>query len=161
MEYWHEVLGSGGVQLEAPRPLTSAEVESLWHLFSAIPTHWSVPFNPNLLRSRWNDMLEARSGPPVDRRSAFINAAAVFEALRQAQAVDPLKLVFVDTIITKELPGLTRLQHAKLFVVNDFIRCFVAMGGFRAFVPEGRNYGAFLGGSRFREWAPVRTGVRK
>jgi len=160
VEYWNEVLTGGQDEFEPPRPLKEEELGLLWDLFCAIPTHWGLTFNTQLLRSRWNDMIAVRSSGPPDRRHAFVDAAAVFKALRNQQP-EHLKLIFSDTVVRESKDGMTRLEHAKLFVINDFLRCFVAMGGFRAFVPEGRNYTGFLGGSRFREWAPVRTGGRR
>lgn len=159
VDYWDEVIDGETGEFESPRPLTDDELALLWDLFCAIPAHWGLTFNPQLLRSRWNDMVTVRSAGPPDRRPAFIDAAAVFAALR-TNRLDHCKLIFSDTVVKEKKPGMTRLEHAKLDVINDFLRCFVAMGGFRAFVPEGRNYTGFLGGSRFREWAPVRTGRR-
>lgn len=160
MDFWNEVPGREGASLEPARPLSTTEIDTLWRLFAAIPKQWDVVFNVDLLRSRWNDMIEARSGPPIDKREAYINAAAVFAALESSRTDDCLQLIFVDTVISTAKQNMTRLEHAKLFVVNEFIRCFVTMGGFHAFVREGRNYAAFLGGSRFRDWPPVRTGPR-
>ena len=79
-------------------------------------------------------------------------------ALGEDAAID---LLFGKTVVTKPEDAKTRLGHAKFYVANDFIRCFVATGGFRGFVAKARNYTGFMGGSRFREWAPVRTGARK
>ena len=75
--------------------------------------------------------------------------------------MEAINTLYGKTIVTKAADARTRLGHAKFHVANDFIRCFVATGGFRGFVKNARNYTGFMGGSRFREWAPVRTGERK
>lgn len=142
-------------------PLSEAQVASLWALFVGIDTHWQLGFATDLVRSRWLDMLEARRAEAPDYTAEYINAAAVFDAMAAALGEDAAIAKFYDqTIVEKIDQALTRLTHAKFFVGNDFIRCFIACGGFRGFVPKARNYTGFMGGSRFREWAPVRTVAR-
>lgn len=142
-------------------PLSEAQVATLWALFIGIDTHWQLGFAVDLLRSRWLDMLEARRAEAPDYTAEYINAAAVFDALVTALGKDAAIAKFYgQTKVEKAEEARTRLGHAKFFVGNDFIRCFLACGGFRGFVPKGRNYAGFMGGSRFREWPPVRTGSR-
>ena len=142
-------------------PLTEAQVATLWALFVGIDTHWHLDFAVDLLRSRWLDMLEARRVEAPDYTAEYSNAAAVFGALVAALGADAAIAKFYgETKIQKIEEAVTRLGHAKFFVGHDFIRCFMACGGFRGFVPKGRNYSGFMGGSRFREWPPVRTGVQ-
>lgn len=142
-------------------PLSETQVATLWALFTGIDAHWQLDLAVDLLRSRWLDMLEARRAEPPDYTAEYINAAAVFDALVAALGKDAAIAKFYgETKVQNIEEALTRLGHAKFFVGNDFIRCFIACGGFRGFVPKGRNYTGFMGGSRFREWSPVRTGPR-
>jgi len=142
--------------------LTEWQMATLWAMFVAIPPHWKLDFPINLLHSRWLDMIEAQSAGNSDYRGEYANAASVYDAMVKALGEnEAIELLYGKTIVTKPEDAKTRLGHAKYFVVNDFIRCFVATGGFRGFVPKARNYTGFMGGSRFREWAPVRTGVHK
>lgn len=155
---WDEPLLSEQLT-EFDAPLSEEQTATLWAMFVGIDTHWGLGFAVDLLRSRWLDMLEARRAEPPDYTAEYINAAAVFDALVTAQGMDKAIAKFYgQTNVQKKGEALTRLAHAKFFVGNDFIRCFLACGGFRGFVPEGRNYAGFMGGSRFREWPPVRTG---
>jgi hypothetical protein len=142
-------------------PLSNEQIDTLWALFRAIRVHWALDIEMELLRSRWLDMLESRSDGVPDYRGEYVNAAEVFAALVQ-RIGEPAAItkIYADTVVSKADEALSRLTHAKYFVVNDFIRCFVATGGFRGFVPKARNYTGFMGGSRFREWPPVRTGDR-
>lgn len=137
----------------------------LWSMFSGIAKHWDLKIEVELLRSRWLDMLEARTADDPardDYRGEYDNAARVFQALKNKHDTDfALTTIYGETKVTKPEEATSRLKHAKLYVANDFIRCFIATGGFRGFVPEARNYTGFMGGSRFREWDPVRTGKRK
>jgi len=143
-------------------PLSEEQVATLWALFTGIDTHWQLGFAVDLLRSRWLDMLEARRSEAPDYTAEYVNAAAVFDALVTALGKDAgIAKFYGQTNVQKTEDALTRLGHAKFFVGNDFIRCFIACGGFRGFVPKARNYTGFMGGSRFREWPPVRTGPRQ
>lgn len=158
---WDEVIDTKmmGSSREA---LTEQQLASLWIIFAAIPRHWELDFSVDLLRSRWLDMIEAQSAGAPDYSGEYANAAEVFDAmvnmLGESEAINTL---YTKTIVTKVADAKTRLGHAKFYVVNDFIRCFIATGGFRSFVGNARNYTGFMGGSRFREWAPVRTGKLK
>jgi hypothetical protein len=142
----------------ASEPLSEDQVKTLWALFTGIDTHWRLGLPVNLLRSRWLDMLEARRAEAPDYTGEYANAASVFAALVQSSGLDAAIAKFYgDTKLKSADEAVTRLGHAKFYVGNDFIRCFMACGGFRGFVKQGRNYAGFMGGSRFREWAPVRT----
>jgi len=161
-EFWEEELSV--VMLAAgDQPLSGEEVDVLWSLFSAIATHWQVEkIDPELMRSRWLDMLGARSSGQVDFRGEYRHAAEVWK-LMVDKLTEPVAItkLFADTVVTKEDQAKSRIAHVKFYVANDFIRCFVAKGGFRGFVENARNYTGFMGGSRFGEWAPVRIGERR
>jgi hypothetical protein len=162
-KYWDEPLPTG--ILPPPEKTLDLPVDELWSMFSAIKKHWHLkePQNIELLRSRWLDMLEARSSGAPDYRGEYVNAGCVFAALKKELGGEDnaIAMLYGRTLVTDEEQATTRLAHAKYYVANDFIRCFVATGGFRGFVEDARNYTGFMGGSRFREWPPVRTGKRK
>jgi hypothetical protein len=160
LEFWDEPLPTE--MLSPPiAPLSNESVEVLWSLFGAIAVHWHIDIEVDLFRSRWLDMLEARCSYSPDYRGEYINAADVYEALTaKLGRPSAIAKIYKDTIAIGLEQAVTRLGHAKFYVVNDFIRCFVATGGFRGFVPKARNYTGYMGGSRFREWPPVRTGDR-
>lgn len=160
-DFWDEPLSVD--MLSSPAiPLSNEQIDTLWSLFVAIGVHWKLDIQVELLRSRWLDMLEARSSDAPDYRGEYINAADVYAVLVQKLGEpSAISKVYRDALVIKPEQATTRLSHAKFYVANDFIRCFVAIGGFRGFVPKARNYTGFMGGSRFREWSPVRTGKRK
>lgn len=158
VDFWNEPLQPP--MLTSPlAPLTEKQIASLWNIFRAIPVHWQIEFDVVLIRSRWLDMLEARCSGAPNFLPEYSNAAQVHDALigKLGEAA-AIARIFGATTITDSNQALTRIAHAKFYVVNDFIRCFIASGGFRAFVPKARNHAGFMGGSRFREWPPVRTG---
>lgn len=158
---WDEPLPS--TMLPAPdQPLSNSEVDSLWSMFSAIKDHWTLEIDTELMRSRWLDMLEARGSGTPDYRGEYVLAVAVWtELVDKLKKPGAIQKLYGDTVVESEEQATTRLAHAKFYVANDFIRCFVAKGGFRAFVDDARNYTGYMGGSRFREWPPVRTGSRR
>lgn len=143
-------------------PLDDSQINELWSMFGGIAIHWDLKIEVELLRSRWLDMLEARSSGAPGYRAEYVNAARVFkELVEKFGDAAAIAKIYEHTKVTDAKQATTRLAHAKFYVANDFIRCFVATGGFRGFVPKARNYTGFMGGSRFREWDPVRTGDKK
>jgi hypothetical protein len=158
--FWDEPLPPA-MLTEFTDPLSGKQIDTLWSMFVAIDTHWRLGFPVNLLRSRWLDMIEARRGEDPDYTAEYDNAVRVFEAMGDVLGREAaIEKFYLQTKIVKVEEALTRLGHAKFFVGNDFIRCFIACGGFRGFVSKARNYTGFMGGSRFREWPPVRTRPR-
>lgn len=161
-EFWDEALPVGMLP-EGDQPLSNEELDVLWSIFGAIATHWKAEkIDPELMRSRWLDMLEARCSGEENFRGEYRHAVEVWKAmvdkLTEPSAITKL---YADTVVVMEDQAKTRIAHVKFYVANDFIRCFVAKGGFRAFVEKARNHSGFMGGSRFREWPPVRTGDRR
>jgi hypothetical protein len=166
-EFWNEKLATTDRLPYLGTPLDQ-QIPQLWAMFKGIADHWNLKFEVDLLRSRWLDMLEARSSNDPDYpdypdyRGEYENAALVFEELRNKHDDGfAVTKIYGKTKVKTKAQATTRLKHAKFYVANHFIRCFIATGGFRGFVPEARNYTGFMGGSRFREWDPVRTGKRK
>lgn len=153
---YEEIIGTA--QLTAPdRELTPSEIDSLWVLFEAIQDVWALNKIAPMLKTQWLDMLAAREKAQPSYRAEFINAAAVGEEIRSS--MDWQDLLFFRTIVTDGSKAKTRLEHAKFFVVNDFVRCFILSGGFESF--GGKNYTGFMGGSRFASAPPVRVGGRQ
>ena len=160
-EFWDQQLPVD-MLMALDQPLSGAEVDLLWSMFRSIAIHWETKIDAELMRSRWLDMLEARSSGRSDFRGEYSNAASVWKAmLDKLEEPGARTKLYGDTVVTNVDQATTRLAHVKFYVANDFIRCFVATGGFRGFVPKARNYTGFMGGSRFREWPPIRTGSRR
>ena len=160
-EFWDNTIDKA-MLTEPLLPLNESQMASLWDIFGAVGTHWKLDVAVNLLRSRWLDLIEAKCTSTPDYRAEYANAVVVYEAMvAQLGEEQAITLLYDKTIIAKPEEATTKLLHAKYYVGNEFIRCFVATGGFRGFVKEARNYTGFMGGSRFREWAPVRTGTPK
>lgn len=142
----------------APRDLTATERASLWRCFVAIEEAWELDSLALPMKPQWLDLIDARCRFTPSYLGEFVNASAVVDELIERQPDSWIQFLFFGTIATNAGEVDTRLQHAKYFVVNDFIRAFVLLGGFTAF--GGRNYTGYMGGSRFGALPPVRAGSR-
>lgn len=149
----------GPDQLTEPNDtLSEEELETLWSVLAAIETAWELTPFAQGLRRQWDDMIEARSRDPNSYLPEYKNAANVLAELKVLDPAEFIDLVFFRTIVRRPFDVKTRLDHAKFYVVNDFIRFLIVSGGFKQF--GARNYNGFMGGSRFADRSPVRTGDR-
>lgn len=137
------------------RSLTDAENATLLRLFGQIAQHWLFTIAPAQIEPFVRDLIEARSVSVPSYRPEFLNAVMVCQAMEAEVTLDIRKVIFADTIVEEASAATTRLEHLKWYVVNEFIACFVALGGFKEF--GGRNYKGFMGGSRYGDTHPVRT----
>jgi len=75
-QYWDEALPPEMLPAP-PAPLTNQEMATLWSMFVAVDTHWTLGYSVDLMRSRWLDMLKARGSGSPDFRGEYLNAAKV------------------------------------------------------------------------------------
>lgn len=149
----------GASMLEAQdRLLTAEAADVLWLLVERIECAWFTERRANSIKPQWLDYLQASVEAPPSLLGEYENAVAVFKELMSSmpERVDELLLFHSAPPLTATS---TRLDHAKRFVVDRFIRCYVMLVGFQEF--GGRNYNGFMGGSRFADTAPVRVGGRQ
>ncbi len=147
--------------------MTVLERETLWELFQAIGTHWSDlhprAADSSTLRSSWLEFLDAKTNHDPSYTAEYANAVMVINELKSIypHELEAYGMLFFEHGLP-DGPPMTRLAHAKTYVVNEFIRVNVVASGFRSFGrPDnnGRNYKGFLGGSRFNLRARVRDFV--
>ena len=69
-EFWDQPLPPE-IQPPPTEPLDQSQIGTLWSMLNAIPIHWELEIEVELLRSRWLDMLEARGSgvPSVENNS--------------------------------------------------------------------------------------------
>jgi hypothetical protein len=159
---WDDPITSGEMLPASDKPLTNDQLKTLWSVFKGITEYWALDFNVELIHRRWLDMIQARCSGDPDYSGEYVNAVNVYKALdKHFHRAGALVMIYEKTIVTDDDKPSTRLEHAKRFVINDFIRCFIINGGYRGFVPNALNYTGYMGGSRYQEWDPVRTGGRK
>jgi hypothetical protein len=157
--YMDEVVGSA--LLPAPnRALKTEEQKILWDLFRHVEAIWfpDLPDSALTLKGQWLDYLHAMVEEAPSYLGEYENAVGVYNEIAST-VPDQLDVLIFQRSVKGLVDGSTRLDHVKINVINPFIRIFVALVGFKAFL--GRNYTGYMGGSRFGDRAPVRVGVRK
>ena len=142
--------------------LTEHERDMLWDLFQEIGKCWQNVrepspgnFDSSNLRSTWLEFIEAKTTQEPSYVAEYSNAVSVIEELVDIYGKeDAFKRLFLENGIPQGLP-LTRIGHAKRYVVDEFIRVQVTGSGFKHF--GGRNYKGYLGGSRYTIGGQVRA----
>lgn len=143
--------------------LTAYERGALWRLFQHIGLVWenlhpSATDSANL-KSSWLEFIDAKTQQEPSYVAEYSNAVLVVDELIEIYGEqEAYKRLFLDNGIP-EGPPVTRLAHAKKYVVDEFIRVNVVASGFRSFGPRGgrgRNYKGYIGGSRYNIHARVR-----
>lgn len=157
-----------------PRELGSAEIDGLWRIFAAIGDTWrNTVYESVSLRSSWLEFVSQRSTTRPSYVAEYVNALTVLAELEDVHGDDAFHRLFFESRETggngqgARLAPTTRLAHAKVFVVDEFIRVQILAGGFRDFVrPLGglkvrpddmANYNGYVSTSRFNRIRPVRT----
>jgi hypothetical protein len=142
--------------------LTVREYDILWELFQQIGACWhNVDRDSINLRSSWLEFIAAKTEFEPSYVGEYANAVKVLEELIEVHgSPEAFKLLFFKSGIPEGKPT-TRLAHAKVFVVNEFIHVQIVAGGFLGFGGEnrGRNYNGFIRGSRYNRVPQVRNYV--
>ncbi|GEM_PF-1509383 len=135
--------------------LTHNNKEFLWKIFVQIGYTWkNVRFDSSNLKSSWLDMIAAKSNVAPSYTAEYINAAYVVgELINMYGEADAFYRLFLKNGIPPG-PPLTRLAHAKMYVVNEFIIMQVMASGFKHF--GGVNYHGYVKGSRYNLVKEVR-----
>jgi hypothetical protein len=135
--------------------LTHENKEVLWTIFVQIGHTWkNVRFESSNLKSSWLEMIAAKSGIAPSYTGEYINAVYVVnELVAMYGEADAFYRLFLKNGIPPG-PPLTRLAHAKIYVVNEFITMQVMASGFKHF--GGVNYHGYVKGSRYNLVKEVR-----
>lgn len=131
--------------------LTAAQREALWEIFVEIGRCWgNFDDDSANVHSSWSEFIEAKTQQPPSYVGEYANAVAVVQELVQMYGrEDAYRQLFLHSGIPSG-PPVTRLAHAKRYVVDEFIRVQIVAGGFKGFVtPSPANYNGYVGGSRY------------
>lgn len=137
----------------------TAHVEDrLWEIFVEIGRAWrNVPRDSAGLRSAWLEFIAAKTKSPPSYVGEYANAVAVMQELEAALGrEEAYRMMFFNSGVP-DAPPVTRLAHAKKFVVDEFIVVQITASGFRGFVDNEHstnrslNYKGFIRGSRYNE----------
>jgi hypothetical protein len=137
------------------QPLSHGDREFLWRVFVKIGETWrNVRYESSNLKSSWIEMLAAKSDVAPSYTAEYANAVRVVqELINMYGEADAFQKLFLDNQIPPG-PPVTRLAHAKKFVINEFIIMQVMASGFKHF--GGKNYAGYVKGSRYNETPLVR-----
>jgi hypothetical protein len=161
-----------------PAPISPGDLEILWQLFVAIATAWggdgdrprsncttadgpasngnasnrgAAP-DPLTLRSQWLEFIEVRTLTAPSYSGEYRSGVLVLEELNRIHGPAMWdQLLFGDY---RTAPPTSRLGHLRRYVVEEFIKVWLAAGGFRAF--GAGNFNGYISGSRFAVQPPYR-----
>ncbi len=136
--------------------LTQHERDELWRLFVEIGRCWNNVIHDSAnLKSSWLEFVEAKTAQDPNYTAEYSNAVSVVQELIEIYGEsNAYTLLFLRNGIP-EGPPMTRLAHAKRYVVDEFIRVNIIASGHKSF--GGRNYKGYLGGSRYNRLPRVRA----
>lgn len=136
--------------------LTAGNRELLWRLFVEIGRCWgNVRWDSSNLKSSWLEMIEAKTTVAPSYTGEYVNACYVIAELLEIYGE---KTAFSRLFFANNLPPgppTTRLAHAKVYVVDEFITMQVMASGFKHF--GGVNYAGYVKGSRYNLQPQVRA----
>jgi hypothetical protein len=132
--------------------LSASTVAGLWNIFIEIGRCWqNLDEDSAGVRSSWLEFIHAKTAQPPSYAGEYCNAVSVVQELVEVYGSNAFALLFLKSGVP-DGPPVTRLAHAKRFVVDEFIRMQIVASGFRGFVkPRSLNYNGFIRGSRFNE----------
>jgi hypothetical protein len=139
--------------------LTGVVREKLWEIFVEIGRAWkNVPNDSAGLRSSWLEFIEAKTTRPPSYVGEYANAVSVVQELVGLMGrEEALQRLFFNSGVSQKTPPVTRLDHVKRYVVDEFIVVQVTASGFRGFAESifspnrSLNYTGFIRGSRYNE----------
>lgn len=164
-----------------PGPIASGDLEILWQLFVAIATAWGSDGerprsngnalsghasnghtsghssghgspDPLALRSQWLEFIEVRTLTAPSYGGEYRSAVLVLEELNRIHGPAMWdQLLFGEH---RTAPITSRLGHLRRYVVEEFIKVWLAAGGFKAF--GAGNFNGYISGSRFAVKPPYR-----
>jgi hypothetical protein len=140
--------------------LTANEMDVLWRLFQEIGRTWKCSrADSHNIRSDWLEFIHAKTNVPPSYVGEYSNAVScVSELIVMYGEKEAFRKLLLDHgMRDPKAPPLTRVAHAKVYVVNEFIRVQVAKDGFKSW--QGSNYKGYVGGSRFNRKPRARIGV--
>ena len=151
--------------IDAEDKLLSAEDRAfLWdNIFVEIDRCWdNLPNDSASVKSSWLEFIQAKTESEPSYIGEYSNAVAVVQELIERYGrEEAFTLLFLRNGIPDGPPA-TRLAHAKLYVIDEFIRMQVVASGFKGFIQPHSfdykgNYKGYVGGSRYNTLPRVRS----
>ena len=136
--------------------LTQHEMDVLWRLFVEIGRCWENALSDSAnMKSSWLEFIRVKTTTSPSYSAEYSNAVSVVDEVTAIYGEEKaFALLFLQNGIPLG-PPITKIAHAKRYVIDEFIRVQLVAGGFKAF--GGRNYNGYLGGSRYNIRPRVRA----
>lgn len=130
--------------------LSPHQRDRLWGIFVEIGRCWqNLPEDSIKVKSSWLEFIRAKTENEPSYVGEYANAIAVVQELVEMYDKEAFSLLFLHNGIPDGAP-VTRLAHAKQYVIDEFIRMQIVASGFKGFVkPTSLNYNGYVGGSRY------------
>lgn len=157
--FHEEVVGKLMLPAE-PGELTDDLKSHLWTLLDQVGIKWEFTRPSSGTRSSWHEFVTLRCEVRPSYLEEYRNALHVIDSLASVPGeTDPVGVLFNHQVPAKLGDGSTRLDHAKRFVVEEFIMIRIVAGGFREFGGKKRpyNYNGFVRGTRYNRVMRVRA----
>ena len=158
-----------------PGPVSPDDLKILWQLFVAIATTWSGHRHesngqvlerngsnghgspdPLALRSQWLEFIEVRTRTAPSYGGEYRSAVLVLEELSRVHGSAMWDELLFGA--SRTAPMTSRLGHLRRYVVEEFIKVWLAVGGFKAF--GAGNFNGYVSGSRFAVQSPYRLHLK-
>ncbi len=142
-----EILDSSGEEFDQDVP------NVLWSLFQAINQAWGDSSETDSFKLQWEEFVDLRINNNPSYKGEYANATIVLRELFQKYGQEGAyaRLLFNSELSDDD----TRLAHVKKYVVDEFIKVHLTLGGFKHY--GARNYNSFFGGPRNTTPPPYRT----
>jgi hypothetical protein len=135
--------------------LSAEHIDRLWAIFVAIAREWGDPdADPMLQRSQWLEFVGLRVRQAPSYLEEYRNAVGVLDEWKARHGDQALPKILREPGVKPADTATSRLARLKKYVVDEFIRVWLATGGFRTY--GAGNYNGYISGSRFAVRPPYR-----
>jgi len=138
--------------------LQPQEIAELWILFTAIHKLWGESeTRVEDMASRWREFIGVKCQGGQSYLDTYRSGCLVLQQLSERYGASCHEYVLLDPDVIAEAKSNPALPISQLrrMIIEEFIRVYVASGGFRSY--GGENYGGFVSGSRYRQNPPYRV----
>ncbi len=157
--YHEEVIGESIIPA-TPGKISTDLNDALWRLLEEVGNRWEFSSPSSGTRSSWTEFVALRCEKPPSYLGEYQNALQVVSSLAaMPELADPVGLLFNHQSPKKLNDHSTRLDHAKKYVIDEFITVRIVAGGFREFGGKKRayNYNGFVRGTRYNRVMRIRA----
>ncbi len=147
---------SENTDIDLPSTTIDKEVlEVLWNLFQAIGMTWTENIETETMKYQFENFIEFRISIAQKYGDKYLNASIVLGELFKIYGKEETYYRLLLNGDLNQFEDDNRLADVKTYVVDEFIKVFLTLGGFKYY--GARNYNSFMGGVRGSMPPPYRT----